>query len=136
MAVKFTTMIKMDMNRDEEIEKFLEGQCGYFEEEFTIWDYHLEIPCKLDEKENKAFIQAMSQKFSEEESDYKISVKNEKNYFSVTSSWNDCYETIEELYNVSKLYTECLEEILEEHGVQECTLILELCSDMALYPFD
>lgn len=136
MAVKFTTLIKMDMNRNADREEFLTGKLGWYEEDISIWEYHLEIPCKADEKENEIFVQALSQKFSEEEADYKVSVENGKNYFSVTASGSDSYEDIEDLYDVAYLYVEYLEEILEEYGIEECILTLELYSDMALYPYD
>lgn len=135
MAVKFTTLIKMDMDRDTEREMFMEGKLGELVEDNMILDYRIEIPCKVNKQANDTLIQALSKKFQEEEDSFRVTIIDGKNCFDVHSSYTEFYESIEDLYDVAKLYVEYLGGILEEHSVQECTLILELGTDMILYPY-
>lgn len=135
MAVKFTTLIKMDMDRNAKKEEHLQDGWGYLEENITIWNYHIEVPCKLDAEENHILVEDLRMKF-EEETEYTMSIRNGKIHFSVLASCSEEHISIEDLYNTVESYTEYLEEILDKHEVKECVLTLELESDISFYIYD
>lgn len=135
MAVKFTTLIKMDMNRNAKKEEHLQDGWGCLDENIAIWNYHIEIPCKPDAEENHILVEDLRRKF-EEETEYMMSIRNDKVHFSVVASCSDDHVSIEDLYNTVESYTEYLEETLDKHGVKECVLTLELESDISFYIYD
>lgn len=139
MAVKFTTFIKMDMNRDEKIEQIEEHTqeaLGCIEEGITIRKYQVKVPCKVDKKENKRLVEALNKKFFEEEVDHTMISKDNTICFTVWTLDGEYQVDIQDLYKTMNVYIEYLEEILEEHGVKRCVLTLELYSDISYYRYD
>lgn len=136
MAVEYTVMIKMDMDRKTNKKGYIKANKQAYmkrssrevEETITMWYYHVEVPCKVGEEKNKMLIKALDEKFAGE-TEHTIVVKKDKICCTVLSSCSDYHVTIEDLHGVIEECIQYFGGILEEHQVEECILTLELQSD-------